>query len=1477
MYLRIFMLTLMFLLCLPVANAVECSVVFPGGQSFAGSGSIVTGANRPLCNGVDCVFENFTSVGAINLDTNRGGFPSSNDSWTFADAEYNYYTNAPANENYSLFTLGDTSAIYISGSVVFKKGIGLNAPSTGTGKPSELLIVVDGDLKIEENAVVNGFIYVNGNVILEKGIIFNGAVSATGSFDVKENGRYTFDPSMLDGFDPHGFCESATSQPITPILNYRFDECSYSGGTGEVIDQTASYPGTAFSSVDTTEFGQIERFVDISDANHHIETSVPLPASYSVSTWFKKPTSNAGSPYFVLGAMQNGGDLLYIDRSDSWRWGVYDGSNSTNGTYSFSTLDSNWHHLTLVYSGGQTKLYVDGTLEDTINRVPSGTLQYIGTSFDDVNGSNPQGFRAPLDEFMVYDQALTQPEISTIYNNQVTNKNYDGTTRDVVVCGLVEAVAGRITLNNTVNDPSFTHVCFDTPFSDVPVVFSLPTTTSNGDRLALRIRNVTTEGFDIAQVESPEKANPNAPAGNVAQTVDFLAVVEGDYDLDGGAKMRVRTLNTRRYQGRAFSGKSWETVSTADLGFTQTPAIIASIQTMNNEPNISNTTGPFPISEPFLATTIKDVTNTEFKIALERGETNTGVVINNETMGYIAITPGFQGQLTTDVSYESFRTDNNIRGINSCRIFNLSGIYIDNPLIIASQNTRAGSDGGWLKRCAISTSSAGFSIVEDRDRDNDTGHIDERAGGLALSGTFTDFANSCAGPAIDHFEINALNAQGLTCEADTIKLRACADASCSILNPDAVDVVLSVTDPSNNVVLTQNVTVVGGEVDVNYIHTVAEVVSLSLDQDYECINGYPTNCDVTFLDAGFVFSAIDDQVAGVDFSGINIQAVKDINGVCTDLLSGPKTVDMAMEYIAPDRTTANKYFLSGSELAKNLLNNVNVYTPIPLNFVASSIADLGTNKYNDAGQIKLYARYVEPASGGNPSFTIEGSSNAFWVSPHHFSVVAKNGSIILDNTTTVVPTAKKQVAGDDFTLSFTAENIDSNATTNYIAQQAQLQLERTGPTLGGVDGTLKYSNAESIVSKPTASLVYIDASEVVFDSNGKYDFNAATYSEVGLTKLYIRDNNYGSGVYKAEGSANVGRFIPAYFTQTVGSHGDLSAYHYSTCDHITYPDTDNWAYAGQTRDNSGSTVGAISYAESPIIYITAFNRSGNITQNYSEDGYMKLTASGITIPEPTADNSMLRLFPTATSETVYLSANMLAGVDPVASATNGVISYTFNQQDHFIYEHNKHSKLLPFSANIPFLVSSVTDSDEVKLYSGSNTNITATEKVITTGVKVHFGRWLLENSYGPETSVLPVTMFIQHFDGTSFITHDKESCLTPSVGVKKPTGSVGDGGLNLWDYRLVDDVIPDSLSPSDTDASFTVANKSFASGLYQWLLFSAPGPSKVGSLDVEYQVPPWLQYDWNSDENYNNNPSAKLTFGIFRGNDRIIYQREIAK
>jgi len=985
-------------------------------------------------------------------------------------------------------------------------------------------------------------------------------------------------------------------------------------------------------------------------------------------------------------------------------------------------------------------------------------------------------------------------------------------------CSPMEVIAGRVTLKNTKLEPEFTSVCFDTAFTEVPRVFSMPTTAADSDRLALRIRNVTKTGFEIAQVESAVIGS--TPSGNLTQTVDFLAIPEGDYSLDGGAKMRVSALSTKKFQGKRVSGNSWGTVNTTDVGFSQSPAIIASIQTMNNE------TDPFPISEPFLATAIKNIDSTAFQMALERGETSTGSLDSNETIAYIAITPDKNGQLTDDISYESFRTSDNVTGINSCSRINLNGNYSSgNPLVIASQNTRDGADGGWVKRCAISAFSVGFSVVEDMANDRDQNHTNERVGGIALGGAFTNQTCDVPPDNVHHYEI-IHDGQGLTCEDETIIVKACADSTCSSLISDADDLNVFVNGSSiGTATFTSD-----GRASVSFSHTTDETVTLSVDSSIplECNANNVNACNITFENAGFRYlsgsgnsSTIPNQIAGSEFSeALKIQAVKDINGVCTGFFNandGDHAVKLSQINVAPT-TLGLSFNVDGQDIA--------VDPSVTLNFDTNSTAIIPKPIYNDAGEIRLQADFDDG------TVQLSGSSNTFWVRPAKLVVSAKSAGSDLNGDTAM--TAKIHAAGDDFEFTVSAYNAANPpvVTPNYSPGQIQLNLTRTVPALSdSVDGLFTYATSKTVAR----STGFQDVTLSTF-SSGISSYTEAKYSEVGLFNLDIQDREYGNAAQTIPADAiNVGRFTPKYFEQTIAEHGNLSA----TCGGGT-----RFVYSGQTEESDAS-IGAISYLMNPVLAITAYNSQGDVTENYLGD-FMKLTASGVSITSPTQDeattgvnNNRLPLTANMQDEGT-LSSNDLTALPTVVTLPKGVLHYEFSDDDNFIYSRSDNALVAPFTADIDFAIASISDTDSVNL------RASMTVDASPAGVEVRFGRLVLQNSFGPEGTDLVQSLQVEHFDGRIFSVSTDNNCL-----------SYDDTDLS-----------------SNPDIDTRGGTGLFVNGETRDILLDARDADSSGNINVSYDTYDWLEFDWDNIPGYED-PSAIATFGLFRGNDRVIYRRVV--
>jgi MSHA biogenesis protein MshQ len=745
---------------------------------------------------------------------------------------------------------------------------------------------------------------------------------------------------------------------------------------------------------------------------------------------------------------------------------------------------------------------------------------------------------------------------------------------------------------------------------------------------------------------------------------------------------------------------------------------------------------------------------------------------------------------------------------------------------------------------------------------------------------------------VDHFQIDTKDQVGITCQADEVIVKACADSSCSTINPDAVDVNLFI----NNVEY-KTVTVSGAEgTTTTYPHTTVGNALLSLDQTYKCTNTLGTEpCIVDFKDSGFLFSDIPTQISGkssavgFDATTLTLKAIETDNntGACVGSFPDGGDVQIDLSYSCDDGSCSEPIILTNNSINASVSQ---ILTPYPLRFGNDSTATFAIN-YPDAGQLILNAEAnvkIKDSAGndvldgdGNPTYkNLVGISESFVERPFGFYI-----NVLNNPEAESAGDAVFKKAGEDFTVELSAVVWQSaDDSDNDGVPDLGSDLSDNDITVGfGHESIAETAIIDrGLVAPLPGTLGELVSGEFTF-TNGFASDAGISYSEVGIINLTanLSGNSY-LGASDVQGNEPyVGRFYPDHFIQTIesGKQGSLIANHNpaASCTML------DWVYTGQITDSRGS----IQYLIEPVLTITANNADGVKTLNYIDD-FAKMAYLNTDV------NNKITFSPPVTKHANLLPLQGdVSGIGTITVQSGGLLTYQLPSEHHYVYTRNSTSKVAPFKANFELPFDEFKDSDNVtfKVSSGSThyfqnphfyqldaipPDVTAFDN----SVEVRFGRWVLENSYGPETSNLPVTMFTQYFDGTGspdFINNDKESCLIPTVGIKDPLGDIGDGGMALWDYRLVDLDSGDSLTPADTDASVEDVNKTFVSGIYRWLLFSAPGNNKQGSLEVEYQVPPWLQYDWNGDTNFINNPTATLTFGIYRGNDRIIYQREIEK
>lgn len=1168
-------------------------------------------------------------------------------------------------------------------------------------------------------------------------------------------GVYSYDND--DGAFVDNFVLNCNNCTLAKVLaNYQFDECELTGVNNDVLDQTGRYLGSSKQGVDTGNDGQIARALDLSDHRHHVQVNVPLNREFSVSTWFKKPTSTRNSRYFVLGALANGGDLLFLDRNRNWRWGVYSANprRISNGTFEFGSLDNAWHHLVLVYSTTETRLYIDGQFIESVPLTITGSLRYIGASYDRVNTNNSQGFRGALDEFIVFDDAMTANQVNDIYSNQLTKRNYDGSTRTMETCPQLLALY-RFEQNDFANgiDDSSGNANHGSNIGGSSVDFGryCRAFDSNGVNQSSDTYNAFNSNLDL-----------NSDVGDVG-SISFWFKSNTDWN-EGG-----------------FNGNGERTLFDASLtssNYYFTLEIIANGQ---------------------LRFAFEDSTDADFRFdsSMPVGKANVWYYV---TATWSYQTNQFQLYLNGALVGSATPNTNNILGDLGSLIFG------DNAASYGQNNNAS----------LASYTSANGRFDEVR--------VYNKV--LTPSEIITDMNESFGCASFDHFEI-VHDGLGLTCEPEVVQINACADANCTGLVGDTYDVTLTIAGSNNS---SQSVSVTGSA-QANVSVPIASTVSLGLVEGATCVIGSSRSCELTFANAGFKFSAgtlgnpiINAQESGANFNqDIFIQALEDNGtGVCQSIFNGSQEVNLAMKYQTPDKPTVNQYQVGGQAIVKNLsLATPLNYSAVNLNFINYSgelAAKLPVNRYFDVGQIQLLANYKDNSSG----LELTGNSNGFWVYPSYLQLSISNQ---LD----------PHIAGAPFDIRISAKNNTNGTTTNYEPQSFAAKATRIAPVPAGNDGRFSFTASSSLLATPSP-LNFTPVNNLPF-VDGEFTTSVAQYSEVGEVALDVQDSNYAGQLISSQTMQLLNRFTPAYFVVSDINEGQLTGQCSSD---------PTFAYFGEKQEINQS-LGAISYAVEPYITLTPYNHNNEVVDNYIDE-FMRFSAvqNRVTIIGPSQDNSALGKDATPLNVDSVLS---LGSFELGAGTDIGKVYYRLNSNDHFTYQRSSNTLVQPFTAALEFNVAQLVDQDGIQTVSKDEAggNIPLLEKFTPTGINILYGRTTIQNTFGPETEPLAQKFTIEYFDNNNWLTHATNSCT--SFSSTKVT-------------------VAPSLAVTN------ILTGQFTSGEFADLSISAPGAGNVGAHIISYETLPWLIFDWD-DNGIEENPSATAQFGRFRGNDRIIFWREV--
>ena len=687
-------------------------------------------------------------------------------------------------------------------------------------------------------------------------------------------------------------------------------------------------------------------------------------------------------------------------------------------------------------------------------------------------------------------------------------------------------------------------------------------------------------------------------------------------------------------------------------------------------------------------------------------------------------------------------------------------------------------------------------------------------------------------PTVHHYELS-FQSPALTCEAETVSLRACVDQACSSLYQGEASVSLSATN---------NASWATGTLYFSYGHasnalrktsagsTVLGIAAASpaATSALVCKNGgQSSNCSLDFAATALKITAADGsaawphQVAGTDYTG-RVKAIQTNpeTGACQARVKGIREVGLAFRCLDPGSCIDSQrgHFYS---VAVRGSGNSPAYTNVNLTFDNNGVAPLRF-RYSDVGQIALYAQLQLTALGNDPAITLTATPATLVVKPDRLVVASVSGLSGQTNPGTTNSGAGFTTAGSLFQVELEARNSLDQPTPNFgrESQPEKMRLQLA---------SLVYPSAQPNVNY--AEHLLVNGDFVAVPAKGGRVVNAqVAFREAGTIKLQAKlaDGNYlaAGDVSASPASGNVGRFYPAAFElREVESLPLCSDGQFSYMQQPNLPLRFNLYAMSQAVNQPGLQVDARQLL------------------NYHQFAGSATSYTGLAEPELVAENVTPQQWQQLSSRLINL---------PALQWQQGKLS--FDGRSGLVFSRGS-APDGPFLAVQPG-VKIAREQDNRQLVStlltmnaatDADCSVTASCDAAALGAPLVFyhGRLVLQPAQGPQNQQIPLRLQAQVWDGSRFSNFEADSCsqLDPAAL------SV----LAMPDWKAAGNV------------QLLQQGRSVANSL--WLLPQA----KSGRWTMQYALPVWLK---QRDGGQDIEAKASVVIGGYRGNDRLIYQRE---
>jgi hypothetical protein len=225
------------------------------------------------------------------------------------------------------------------------------------------------------------------------------------------------------------FAQVPSYVPTTGLVGY----WPFNGNANDISGNNNN--GTNNGATLTSDrFGNVNSAYNFDGINDFIQLQCPtLNNSITISLWAYDeggyPNNNSINPRYISAESCNGGFALINNVYDTPTGLFFSRNRGVFSTALFSNVSPSYNiqqHIVFTYDGSIGKYYLNGNLVSTVNNIGAISLTsnlYFGKGGCSSLGQMVDAFKGKLDDIGIWDRALSQEEITNLYNvNQcITN------------------------------------------------------------------------------------------------------------------------------------------------------------------------------------------------------------------------------------------------------------------------------------------------------------------------------------------------------------------------------------------------------------------------------------------------------------------------------------------------------------------------------------------------------------------------------------------------------------------------------------------------------------------------------------------------------------------------------------------------------------------------------------------------------------------------------------------------------------------------------------------------------------------------------------------------------------------------------------------------------------------------------------------------------------------------------------------------